>query len=154
MPDESEVAACLSSRSREKLSFEEAAAASSSAGAGATSSAAALALELEHSEHSERSEGHLLLPAPPGLLESRGDVVDDVQRPSEGREGGLLPTLDVEDGGILKLDHLGPVIVGTDGTLSRIANWNELSEREQAVALRRIAKRNRERLAALQATKN
>lgn len=46
------------------------------------------------------------LPAPPGLLESRGDVVDDVQRPSEGREGGLLPTLDVEDGGILKLDHV------------------------------------------------
>lgn len=103
MPDESEVAACLSSRSREKVSFEEAAATSSSAGAGATSSAAALALELEHSEH---SEGHLLLPAPPGLLESRGDVVDDVQRPSEGREGGLLPTLDVEDGGILKLDHV------------------------------------------------
>lgn len=35
--------------------------------------------------------------------------------------------------------------------MSRIANWGELSERERAVALKRLAARNRERVAALQA---
>lgn len=38
-----------------------------------------------------------------------------------------------------------------DGTLSRIGNWESLSEREREVAKRRIAKRNNERLAVLRA---
>ena len=38
-----------------------------------------------------------------------------------------------------------------DGTLSRIANWAMLSEREQAVASRRVVARNRERIAKLAA---
>ena len=58
-------------------------------------------------------------------------------------------TLDVSTGQPVVLDHLGPVVVNTDGTLSRIANWAELSEHEQKVSLRRIAKRNVERLQAL-----
>jgi hypothetical protein len=57
----------------------------------------------------------------------------------------------VVDGGVVKLDQLGPMIVNSDGTISRISNWHRLSEDEQKVALRRIGKRNRERLAVLQA---
>ena len=48
------------------------------------------------------------------------------------------------------LDHLGPLIVNSDGSLRRIANWQSLSEGEREVALRRVAKRNRERLAKLE----
>lgn len=54
------------------------------------------------------------------------------------------------DGMGIKLDHLGPIIVNTDGTLTRIANWGALTEQERQVALRRIAKRNRERRAQLE----
>lgn len=42
--------------------------------------------------------------------------------------------------------------VNSDGTLSRIANWHRLSEHEQEVAIKRLAKRNAQRLAELQAT--
>ena len=59
--------------------------------------------------------------------------------------------LDVSTGQPVTLDHLGPVVVNTDGTLSRITNWAELSEQEQAVSKRRIAKRNIERLQQLAA---
>ncbi|GBF87909.1 hypothetical protein Rsub_00621 [Raphidocelis subcapitata] len=47
------------------------------------------------------------------------------------------------------LDHLGPTIVHEDGTVSRISNWDQLSEAERAVAWRRITARNRERLATI-----
>ncbi|BFZ61886.1 hypothetical protein YB2330_002964 [Saitoella coloradoensis] len=51
----------------------------------------------------------------------------------------------------VKLDHLGPIIVNTDGTISRIANWDILSEFEKRSALRVIGKRNRERREVLAA---
>lgn len=50
----------------------------------------------------------------------------------------------------LALDELGPLIVTADGSLRRIANWAALSEAERATALRRLGKRNRERVATLQ----
>lgn len=40
--------------------------------------------------------------------------------------------------------------VNNDGTTKRITNWEDLSEHERAVALRRIAKRNKQRLEILQ----
>jgi len=49
------------------------------------------------------------------------------------------------------LDHLGPMVVQTDGTLRRIANWDDMSKGEQETAMRVLTQRNRERLAALQA---
>lgn len=52
----------------------------------------------------------------------------------------------------MSLDHLGPVVVTEDGSLRRINNWGEMTERERAVTLRRITKRNRERLAKLRAS--
>lgn len=57
-------------------------------------------------------------------------------------------TLEV-DGSSLILDHLGPMIIQSDGTVQRITNWNELSEVEQVTSLRVIAKRNKKRLEAL-----
>ena len=49
------------------------------------------------------------------------------------------------------MDHLGPIVVNSDGTLARIANWSEMTEKEQTVTKRRIAKRNLERLQELKA---
>lgn len=60
--------------------------------------------------------------------------------------------IDVSSGqGVAKLDHLGPMVVNTDGTLSRITNWENMTEFEQKNTLRIISKRNKERLAALKA---
>ena len=60
--------------------------------------------------------------------------------------------LDVSSGqGTAKLDHLGPMVVNTDGTLSRITNWEAMTEMEQKNTLRIISKRNKDRLAALKA---
>jgi len=39
--------------------------------------------------------------------------------------------------------------VNTDGTLSRIANWNKMTEVEQQHTQRVIAARNKQRIAAL-----
>jgi len=58
--------------------------------------------------------------------------------------------LDMSNGGAaIKLDHLGPMVVNVDGSLSRISNWNAMAEIEKKNTLRIIAKRNQERLAAL-----
>ena len=48
-----------------------------------------------------------------------------------------------------KLDHLGPIVINADGTLQRITNWLEMSETEQASAIRLITARNKKRLEAL-----
>ncbi len=55
----------------------------------------------------------------------------------------------VQLGSTIKLDALGPIIVNSDGTISRIANWVNLTDRERTVALRRIASRNKERVEKL-----
>jgi hypothetical protein len=60
-------------------------------------------------------------------------------------------TIDLSSGEAVSLDHLGPVVVGTDGTLARIANWAQMTPPEQAVTQRRIAERNNARLATLRA---
>jgi hypothetical protein len=44
-------------------------------------------------------------------------------------------------GQAMKLDHLGPIIINTDGTTRRIDNWDTLSEREKETTWRRIKKR-------------
>jgi hypothetical protein len=59
-------------------------------------------------------------------------------------------TLDVSNGGTtIKLDHLGPMVVNVDGSLSRISNWEGLADIEKKNTLRIIAKRNQMRLEAL-----
>lgn len=54
-------------------------------------------------------------------------------------------------GQAMKLDHLGPIIINTDGTTRRIDNWDTLSEREKETTWRRIKKRNAERREMLEA---
>lgn len=51
----------------------------------------------------------------------------------------------------LKLDSLGPIVVGTDGTLSRITNWDTMGQKEQERTQRIIVIRNANRLKALEA---
>lgn len=62
---------------------------------------------------------------------------------------GEIKTLQM--GESLKLDHLGPIILNTDGTTRRIDNWDTLTEREKEVTWRRIRKRNEERRKILEA---
>jgi hypothetical protein len=60
--------------------------------------------------------------------------------------------LDVSgEGDRVKLDHLGPLVVGTDGKLSRISNWEIMTEIERTNTLRVLGKRNKERIEALKA---
>ncbi|KAE8160655.1 hypothetical protein BDV40DRAFT_211929 [Aspergillus tamarii] len=63
--------------------------------------------------------------------------------------------LDVSgDGSTVKLDHLGPLVVNQDGTLSRIANWAQMTEMEKKNTLRVLGKRNKQRMEALKATQD
>ena len=55
---------------------------------------------------------------------------------------------------VIKIDKLGPIIINSDGTMSRIENWANLSDRERENSLRLIAKRNKLRREALQAKEN
>ncbi|KHO01918.1 uncharacterized protein MAM_00919 [Metarhizium album ARSEF 1941] len=80
------------------------------------------------------------------------------QSPSPG--GRALPapgdnsatTLDVSGHGTtVKLDHLGPLVVNVDGTVSRISNWPEMGDVEKQNTLRVLGRRNKQRLAALRA---
>ena len=54
----------------------------------------------------------------------------------------------------VKLDNLGPIIVNTDGSLSRIPNWANLSDIERDRSLRLIAARNKRRTEALKQNEN
>jgi predicted Fe-S protein YdhL (DUF1289 family) len=44
------------------------------------------------------------------------------------------------------------MVVNTDGTLSRITNWDTMTDMEQKSTMRIISKRNKQRLDALKAT--
>ncbi|KAL1589995.1 hypothetical protein WHR41_01404 [Cladosporium halotolerans] len=58
--------------------------------------------------------------------------------------------LDMSNGGTtVQLDHLGPMVVNVDGTMSRISNWDKMAEIEKKATLRIIGKRNKQRLEAL-----
>ncbi|KAK7746950.1 hypothetical protein SLS53_002138 [Cytospora paraplurivora] len=63
-------------------------------------------------------------------------------------DGSAVQTLQV-DGKPLVLDQLGPMVVHKDGTLSRIANWPEMTEIERRNTVRILVKRNQVRLGAL-----
>ncbi|KAF2125033.1 hypothetical protein P153DRAFT_389888 [Dothidotthia symphoricarpi CBS 119687] len=49
----------------------------------------------------------------------------------------------------VKLDHLGPLVVNRDGTLSRIANWESMADIERSNTVRILGKRNMLRLEGL-----
>ncbi|KAI0673265.1 hypothetical protein C8Q78DRAFT_712979 [Trametes maxima] len=43
---------------------------------------------------------------------------------------------------VYKFDHLGPVVVNKDGTLSRVANWDAMTPMEKERTLRILVARN------------
>ncbi len=53
-------------------------------------------------------------------------------------------------GETMKMDELGPIIINSDGTTRRIANWDTLSPQEQASSWRLISARNKKRIQKLQ----
>jgi len=58
--------------------------------------------------------------------------------------------LDMSNGSTsVKLDHLGPMVVNADGTLSRVSNWDQMADIEKANTWKIIGKRNKERLEKL-----
>lgn len=71
--------------------------------------------------------------------------------PSIPSDSGNAPTqIDMSQGGTtVQLDHLGPMVVNTDGTMSRISNWDNMAEIEKKATLRIIGKRNQARLEKL-----
>ncbi|RXK39592.1 hypothetical protein M231_03094 [Tremella mesenterica] len=69
----------------------------------------------------------------------------------EVKEEEEVHTLDLGEGNVVKLDKLGPMIINSDGTLSRIQNWQDLHPIEQERTVRLlIKKRNLVRLEKLQ----
>jgi hypothetical protein len=72
--------------------------------------------------------------------------------PEPPKDGATI-TLDVNSSEGVKLDHLGPLVVNTDGTMSRINNWAEMSSVERENTLRVLGKRNQARLKKLREAK-
>ncbi|RKF84291.1 hypothetical protein GcM1_124007 [Golovinomyces cichoracearum] len=70
-------------------------------------------------------------------------------------ENSEIKKLDMSTGNAsVMLDHLGPVVVGLDGSLGRISNFEKMTETEKKNTLRIISKRNKERLEALRSQKD
>ena len=52
------------------------------------------------------------------------------------------------------MDALGPMVVNVDGSLSRISNWDKMTDMEQKSTMRVLGKRNKARLEALKKKEN
>ncbi|KAK5697831.1 hypothetical protein LTR97_006789 [Elasticomyces elasticus] len=57
--------------------------------------------------------------------------------------------LDVTSNEAVALDHLGPMVVNIDGTISQITNWDQMTEAEKKNTMRMLQRRNKQRLDAL-----
>ena len=83
-------------------------------------------------------------PLPLVIARSQEDSSSTIARENNG-------VRQVEVGGeALSLDELGPIIINEDGTMRRIANWHLLTDQEKEHTQRKIAKRNKIRIEALQ----
>ncbi|CAJ1421659.1 unnamed protein product [Effrenium voratum] len=67
----------------------------------------------------------LLLALARGDGQGQGLALEDLEEPGDSDPSRLAL------GGVMKMDHLGPVIVNEDGSMRRIANWNEMTQQEQ-----------------------
>ena len=56
-------------------------------------------------------------------------------------------------GEAVAMEELGPIVINTDGTTSRITNWPEMTPAEQEKTRRVIVARNAKRLAKLEAAR-
>ncbi|EME83042.1 uncharacterized protein MYCFIDRAFT_153721 [Pseudocercospora fijiensis CIRAD86] len=91
------------------------------------------------------------------------DITIDPEDPTKDSNAQPLPLpppptedearkLDISSGeASVKMDHLGPLVVNKDGTLSRIGNWEQMTELEKKNTLRILGKRNQLRTEALKA---
>ena len=78
--------------------------------------------------------------APVGALPAPEDVAEHTESEKVVQVGGEK----------VRMDNLGPIVLNEDGTMSRITNWHEMTEREQENTLRVIGKRNAKRRQALE----
>ncbi|KAK0109828.1 hypothetical protein ONS95_002499 [Cadophora gregata] len=90
-------------------------------------------------------------PPPPEETTTQSNETQTPKQPLALPEAPLNTTqLDISSGSTsVKLDHLGPMVVNVDGTLSRISNWEQMAEIERENTVRIIGVRNRTRLRAL-----
>ena len=65
------------------------------------------------------------------------------QLPAATGDDPNIPSIKL--GETIRFEEWGPIILNTDGTTRRIANWDNLTEQEKKVTWRRISKRNEER---------
>ena len=75
---------------------------------------------------------------------------DDALSLPEPSSTSSTAKLDISSGQGVKLDHLGPMVVNKDGTLSRIANWEHMTDIEKKNTVRILGKRNMLRIEALE----
>lgn len=83
----------------------------------------------------------------------------DAENAVDGQPLGLPPPpseeeaamkLDMSSGSdTIKLDHLGPLVVNKDGSLSRISNWEQMTAQEKKSTFKILGKRNQLRTDAL-----
>ncbi len=94
----------------------------------------------QHGQQQEQEQEHPLL-----LLEDAGSSSTDdaVKLDVSGGEGSTV-----------KLDRLGPLVVHEDGTVSRIANWANMTDIERNNTLRVLGRRNQLRLGKLRGEEN
>ena len=89
---------------------------------------------------------------PEGAQSSKTPLPLPAPGESDDSSSSSSTTTTVEvNGKAVMLDQLGPMVVGRDGTLSRIANWGEMTQIERQNTLRILGKRNQLRLGALRA---
>lgn len=91
--------------------------------------------QTQENTQAEASKEQLFLPS----TESSSDGQPKQLRLDLGADGGVT------------LDHLGPMVVNVDGSLSRIGNWEQMTEIERKNTLRILGKRNKQRLEKLRA---
>ena len=93
-------------------------------------------LQNDELSNSNNNEEKREIPALPALSNCAANEEDNVN----------VLTL---DGDALTFERLGPMIINTDGTVRRIANWDILSPQEKESSWRLISARNRKRVEEL-----
>ncbi|KAL9932434.1 hypothetical protein V8E36_008551 [Tilletia maclaganii] len=83
-----------------------------------------------------------------GALPAPGD--EDKQQQTQSLDVSATAA-DGSDSTTFKFDALGPLVVNSDGTLSRINNWRDMTQAERDRIVRVLGKRNQLRIADLKA---
>lgn len=77
-----------------------------------------------------------------------------IEAPPSAKKAGEIPNVDINRGNAIQFDQLGPIVVNSDGTMSRIPNWHEMTDVEKERTVRILAKRNQQRTERLRAESN